>query len=77
MYNLVEPCLDLALQLTALNLGAGVALEVANVLDGHLDDLRLLNSAPTFLQVRAGHEPAEVRQTVVHAVSPSLLYYSV
>ena len=47
--NLVESRLDLALQLTALDLGAWVALEVSDVLDRHLDDLRLLDAAPALL----------------------------
>ena len=73
MSNLVESRLDLALQLTALNLGAGVALEVANVLDGHLDDLCLLNAAPALLKVTGGDQTAQVGQTVVHPVPSPLL----
>ena len=77
MSHLTEAALDLVRQLAALLLGAGVGLEVADVLDGHLDDLRLLDPAAALLEVGGGDEPAEVRQTVVHAISPSLLYYSV
>ena len=58
--NLVESRLDLALQLTALDFGAGVALEVADVLDRHLDDLRLLDAAPALLEVAGGDQAAQV-----------------
>ena len=75
--GLAQPGLYLLGELTSLLLGAGMVLEVLDVLDGHLDDLSLLDPAPTLLEVGAGDEPAEVRQAVVHPVSPSLLYNSV
>ena len=71
--NLVESRLDLTLELTALDLGAGVALEVADVLDRHLDDLRLLDAAPALLEVAGGDQAAQVCQAVVHPVTPPLL----
>ena len=71
--HLVQPRLDLALQLTALGLGAGVALEVADVLDRHLYDLRLLDAAPALPQVAGGDQAAQVGQAVVHPVPPPLL----
>ena len=58
--HLVQPRLDLALQLTALGLGAGVALEVADVLDRHLYDLRLLDPAPALLRVRVRDQSTQV-----------------
>lgn len=51
-----------------------VVLQVLHVLDGHLNDLGLLNAAAAFLHVVGRYEPREIRQTVVHAVSPPLLY---
>ena len=39
---------------------AGEALEVPHVLDGHLDDLRLLDPAPPLLRVRRRDQPAQV-----------------
>lgn len=45
-----------------------------HVTNGHLDDLGLLDSAPAFLQVLGGDESAEIRQAVVHTISPALLY---
>ena len=44
------------------------------MLDGHLDDLRLLDAAPTLLEVAGGDQATQVRQTVVHPVPPPLLY---
>ena len=75
--HLAEAALDLVRQLAALLLGAGVGLEVADVLDGHLDDPRLLDPAAALLEVGGRDESAEVRQTVVHAVAAALLYDSV
>ena len=50
-----------------------MVLQVLHVPDGHLDDLRLLDSASTLLQVGGGDEATEVCQAVVHPVSASLL----
>ena len=50
--HLAEAALDLVRQLAALLLGAGVALEMADVLDGHLNDLCLLNPTSAFLEIR-------------------------
>ena len=69
--NLVESRLDLTLELTALDPGAGVALEVADVFDRPLDDLCLLDAA--LLEVAGGDQSAQVCQAVVHPVPPPLL----
>ena len=43
--------LYLVRQLAALLLGAGMTLEMADVLDGHLNDLGLLNPTAAFLEI--------------------------
>ena len=68
-----QTLLDLVLQVTTLWLAARVVLQVLHVSDGHLDDLCLLNSASTLLQVGRGDEAAEVCQAIVHPVPTSLL----
>ena len=75
--GLAQPRLDLLGQLAAVLLSAGMMLEMLDVFDRHLDDLRLLDPPATFLEVRRRDESAQVGQAVVHPVSPSLLYYSV
>ena len=47
------------------------------MLDGHLDNLRLLDAAPALPEVAGGDQAAKVGQTVVHPVPPPLLDYSV
>ena len=44
-----------------------------HVLDGHFNDLRLLDASSALLEIVGGDEAAEVRQAVVHAVPPPLL----
>lgn len=44
-----------------------------HVFYGHLNDLSLLDTAPTFLQVISWDESAQVSQTVVHPIPPTLL----
>ena len=75
--GLAQAGLDLLCQLAAVLLGAGMVLEMFDVFYRHLDDLSLLNPAAAFLQIRGGDESAKVCQTVVHTVSPPLLYNSV
>ena len=50
--GLTEPGLDLLSQLAAVLFSAGMVLQMFDMFDGHLYDLRLLNPAATFLQVR-------------------------
>ena len=50
--GLAEAGLDLLCQLAAVLFSAGMVLEMLDVFYRHLDDLRLLNPAATFLQVR-------------------------
>ena len=64
--------LSLLLVLTDASGEVGAALKVLHVLDGHLDDLRLLDAAAALLQVLGGYEPGEVGQAVVHPVSSPL-----
>ena len=49
--GLAQAGLNLLGQLAAVLFGAGMVLEVFDMFDRHLDDLRLLNPAATFLQV--------------------------
>ena len=58
--GLAQPSLYLLGKLAALLLSAGVMLQVLDVLNGHLNDLCLLNPAPTFLEVGRGDKSAEV-----------------
>lgn len=48
-------------------------LEMLHVANGHLDDLGLLHSSSTFLQVLGRYEPAQIGQAVVHTVSSAFL----
>ena len=75
--GLTEPGLDLLSQLAAVLFSAGMVLEVFDMFDRHLDDLRLLDPAAALLEVGGRDESAEVRQAVVHAVAAALLYDSV
>jgi hypothetical protein len=52
-------------------------LQIVDVLDSHLDDLCLFNPPLALFQVRGWNQVTEVRQAVVHAVSPPLLDDSV
>ena len=49
--GLAQAGLNLLGQLAAVLFGAGMVLQVFDMFDRHLDDLRLLNPAATFLQV--------------------------
>lgn len=50
-----------------------LALQVLQVPDGHLDDLRLLDAAAPLALVLRRDEAGEVRQAGVHAVATPLL----
>ena len=52
-------------------------LQDVDVLDGHLDDLGLLDSPLALFEVRGRDEVAQVGQAVVHAVAAPLLDDSV
>jgi len=41
--------------------------------DRHLDDLRFFDPTSTLLQVLRRYEPTQVGQTIVHAISSTLL----
>jgi len=49
------------------------ALKMLHMADRHLDDLRFLDPTSTLLQVLRWYEPAQVGQTVVHAISSTFL----
>jgi len=53
------------------------ALKMLHVADRHLNDLRLFDSAPTFLQVFRRYKSAEIGQAIVHTISSALLDYPV
>ena len=48
-------------------------LQVADVLDGLLDDLGLLDAAAALALVTGRHQVGQVHQAVVHPVPPPLL----
>ena len=73
----VETRLYFSRQLTTLLFGAGMILEVTNVLDCHLNDLCLLDPAATFLQVWGGNQATQISETIIHPVSAPLLNNSV
>lgn len=49
------------------------ALKMLHVADRHLDDLCLFDSASTLLQIFCRYESTEISQTIVHAISSTLL----
>ena len=48
-------------------------LEMLHVANGHLDDLGLLHSSSTLLQVLGRYEPTQIGQAVVHTIPPPFL----
>lgn len=53
-----------------------LALQVLQVPDGHLDDLRLLDAAAALALILRRDEAGQVRQAGVHAISSPLLDYA-
>lgn len=49
-------------------------LQVFHMTNRHLDDLGLLHSAAALFQIFRGNQPAEIGETIVHAISSSFLY---